>query len=159
MPHFSVCLIKSNIWTYRIWTCIRWRYASFIPFYSITNALISKMKTGTLGTTASLKSLQLSPYPKVFDFNIPKLVHGLDNLRSVWINAPIAPRISATSAPASAVLHSPLVSQMPIVASDLRKEMFGTFPPKVRSITIAGKGFYTVAETILSVSAREPTIA
>lgn len=116
------------------------------------------MKTGTLGTTASLKSLHLSPYPNVFDFNIPKLVHGLDNLRLVWINAPIAPRISATSAPAS-IVHSPLVSQMPIVASDLRKEMFGTLPPKVRSITIAGKGFNTVAETILSVSVGEPSIA
>lgn len=44
---------------------------------------------------------------------------------------------------------------MPVVASDLRHEMFGILPRKVRSITIAGKGFTAVAETILNVSTAE----
>lgn len=117
---------------------------------------LSIMQSGTLGTTASLKSLHLSPYPNVYDFNIPNLVHGLDNLRSIWIDAPVAPRVSATSAPAT-IVYAPLVSQKSILASDLRKEMFGTLPRKLRSITVAGKGFNTVAETILSVSTAETT--
>lgn len=104
------------------------------------------VQVGTLGQTNSLKSLRISTYPHIEDFNIPKAIFGLENLRSLWIEAPVAPHTSPTS-------H--LNNKTPpkaVVATDLRKEMAGLLPHKLRKITVGGKGYTLVSELLLRVN-------
>lgn len=65
--------------------------------------------------------------------NIPNLLRQQFNLRSLWINAPEPQKAKST------------------VVTDLRKEMTGPLPHKLHEITIAGKGFTSIADNILKV--------
>lgn len=92
-----------------------------------------------------MKSLRISTYPHINDFNIPKVITGLGNLRSLWIEAPVLPHISPSSQ------SNNKVSTAPVFATDLRKEMLGYLPSKLRKITIGGKGYMILSDLLLSV--------
>lgn len=74
------------------------------------------------------------------------MISYLDNLRELWIEAPLAPKSSSlnpTDLPLPTVV-------LPVVTTDLRKEMVGELPSKLRKITIGGKGFNQIADNIFS---------
>lgn len=110
-------------------------------------ANISNFQTGALERIPNLRSLRVSTYPNVRDFNIPTIVAYLDNLRDLWIDAPVAPKVSSSFPTEMPVT----TTAQPIIASDLRKEMTGRLPTKLRRVTIGGKGFTQIADNILSV--------
>lgn len=65
----------------------------------------------------------------------------LSNLQRLWISAPEPQKI----------ISGPKVSYKVVAATDLRNEMTGKLPLKLRDITISGKGFTSISETILQV--------
>lgn len=98
-------------------------------------------QNGALGKSTSLRSLQLSTYSDLPDFNIPKIVSQLSNLQKLWISSPEPQK----------VISGPKITYKNVAATDLRKEMTGQLPLKVREITISGKGFTSIADTIFQV--------
>lgn len=100
----------------------------------------------------NIRSLHISSYPNVPDFNIPRVIAPLENLRELWIDAPLAPKASSllpTGTPAQTV-------PQPVASTDLKKEMAGELPAKLRKVTISGKGFTQIADNILDVSKTSP---
>lgn len=98
-----------------------------------------------MGRTTSLRSLRLSTYPNIPEFNIPNVIYQLFNLRKLWIDAPEPHKVKSTNG-----IVGPTSSKT-IIASDLRNEMSGRLPHKLREITIGGKGFTTISDSILKV--------
>lgn len=96
-----------------------------------------------MGKSTSLRSLHVSTFSGLADFNIPKITSQLLNLQELWINAPEPQKVS--SGPNSKVTYKT------VSATDLRMEMAGQLPLKLREITISGKGFTGVSESILKV--------
>lgn len=95
-----------------------------------------------MGKSTSLRSLQLSTYSDLPDFNIPKVVSNLSNLQKLWISSPEPQK----------VISGPKITYKNVVATDLRKEMTGQLPLKLREITISGKGFTTIGDSIFQVN-------
>lgn len=81
------------------------------------------------------------------DFNIPITISQLSNLQRLWIDAAEPQKVTATTS-----FGAPKVTYKSVVVSDLRKEMTGPLPLKLREITIAGTGFTQIADNILVVS-------
>lgn len=98
-------------------------------------------QNGALGKSTSLRSLRVSTYPGLPDFNIPRIVAQLSNLQQLWISAPEPQKM----------ISGPKVTYKSVAATDLRKEMTGKLPLKLREITISGKGFSTINDNILQV--------
>lgn len=96
---------------------------------------------GALGKSTSLRSLQLSTYSGLPDFNIPNIVSNLSNLQKLQISSPEPQK----------VISGPKITYKNVAATDLRKEMAGQLPLKLREITISGKGFKSISETIFQV--------
>lgn len=80
-------------------------------------------------------------------FNIPTILDNVDSLRELWIESPAPKQVKVTSKEGFETYK--LVQD---AASDLRQELFGYLPRKVRKITISGPGFNTLAEGIFDVS-------
>lgn len=95
----------------------------------------------------SLRSLKLSTYPKLTQFNIPVILEDVDGLRELIIEAPVPRMVKVTSKEGFETYQLAQDS-----ASDLGMEMFGYLPNKVRSITISGAGFNRLADGIFDVS-------
>lgn len=98
-------------------------------------------QAGAFGRTTSLRSLRVSTYPNVADFNIPVAISQLSNLQKLWIDAPEPQKI----------VSGGRVTYKSVAASDLRREMMGLLPYKLRDITIGGKGFKILSESMLAV--------
>lgn len=81
-------------------------------------------------------------------FNIPRVIGDLENLRDLWIEAPSSPKVSSLQ---PTDLSVPVTPSIQIIASDLRTEMTGTLPVKLRKITIGGTGFTKIDDNILNV--------
>jgi hypothetical protein len=79
----------------------------------------------------------MSTYPKINNFNIPKVLDNVENLRYLWIEAPQSNPSSDGKGGGSSV--------------DLKREMEGRLPLKLKNITISGKGFTKLAENIFKV--------
>lgn len=90
-----------------------------------------------------MRSLRVSTYSNLPDFNIPNIVGNLLNLQKLWISSPEPQKVKQ-------VKDSKVTFKM-VSATDLRKEMSGQLPLKLREIIISGKGFTGVSETILKV--------
>ena len=103
---------------------------------------------GALNKLNSLRSLRISTYPNIHNFNIPKILEDVENLRELCIVSP---------APQTQLIVGKdgieVTQIIPVMASDLKKEMDGSLPPKLRNITISGNGFNKLAESIFNVSA------
>lgn len=95
-----------------------------------------------MGRTTALRSLHLSTYPNIVEMNIPNLLRQQFNLRSLWINAPEPQKETSSLG---------TITYKSITVSDLRKEMTGPLPHKLQEITIAGKGFTSIADNIFKV--------
>ncbi|XP_055324765.1 chaoptin [Sitodiplosis mosellana] len=110
-----------------------------LDYLDISSLHLSILENGALGKSTSLRSLQLSTYADLPDFNIPKVVSKLSNLQKLWISSPEPQKVISGSK----------ITYKNVAATDLRKEMTGQLPLKLREITISGKGFMSIAETIL----------
>lgn len=73
-------------------------------------------------------------------------MENAENLRNLWIESP-APKM-VVSFDNEGLEQVQLV---PVLASDLKKEMYGLLPPKLKNITISGDGFTRLAESIFEV--------
>lgn len=102
------------------------------------------LQNGALGKSTSLRSLRVSTYSSLPDFNIPQIVQHLLNLQKLWINSPEPQKVKTAAPNTKATFKS-------VSATDLRKEMTGKLPLKLREITIGGKGFTSISEDILKV--------
>lgn len=74
--------------------------------------------------------------------NIPNLLRQQFNLQSLRINAPEPQKETSSLG---------TVTYKSVTVSDLRKEMTGSLPHKLQKITIAGKGFTSIADNIFKV--------
>lgn len=102
---------------------------------------------GALNKLKSLRYLRISTYPNIQNFNIPKILEDVENLRELCLVSP-SPQIQQVVGKDGIE-----VTQItPIMASDLKREMDGVLPLKLRNITISGSGFNKLAEGIFSVS-------
>lgn len=72
---------------------------------------------------------------------------GVDSLRELWIESPAPKMVKVTSKEGFETYQ--LVQD---AASDLKQELFGYLPAKVRKITISGPGFNKLAEGIFDVN-------
>lgn len=98
----------------------------------------------------SLRSLKISPCLSIQTFNIPALLEDSDNLREIWIESP-APARTQHEVSFDAIANIGRTEPKTPPATDLRKEMLGSFPLKLRSVTISGKTFNNIADTIFKV--------
>lgn len=99
-----------------------------------------------LSNFKSLRTLHLSTYPQLSTFNIPTILESVDSLRELWIESPSPKMVKVTSKEGFETYQ--LVQD---AASDLRQELFGYLPRKVRKITISGSGFNKLSEGIFDV--------
>lgn len=99
-------------------------------------------QNGALSKLNSLRSLRISTYPNLHNFNIPRILEHCANIRNLWIEAPISVSVDDsihTAAPA------------PVIGTDLRREMDGFLPHKLGNITISGSEFNTLSDNIFKV--------
>lgn len=92
----------------------------------------------------NLRSLRLSTYPGLNNFNIPTILDDVENVRDLWIEAP-APKLVKVVTKDGLETYQ-LVQES---ASDLRTELSGTLPRKLKNLTISGAGFNKLADRIL----------
>lgn len=97
-----------------------------------------------------MRSLRLSPYPNVEDFNIPEIVDDMDNLRELWIEAVQPLKVTQVTLDAGIASSQPAAPPMQIT-TDLRQEMEGDLPPKLKKLTISGTGFTQLSDNVLNV--------
>lgn len=93
-----------------------------------------------------LRSLRLSTYPGLTSFNIPTILDDVDNLRELWIESPAAKLVKVVTKEGLETYQ--LVQES---ASDLRLELYGLLPRKLKILTISGSGFNRLADGILDV--------
>ncbi|KAJ6640078.1 Chaoptin, partial [Pseudolycoriella hygida] len=112
----------------------------------ISKLHLNTLELGALKPINSLRSLKISPCLSIPTFNIPNLLEESDNLRELWIESP-APRVQHEVA-FDAIANIGRTEPKTPLSTDLRKEMLGDFPTKLRSVTISGKSFSNIADTI-----------
>ncbi|XP_037921990.1 chaoptin isoform X3 [Hermetia illucens] len=96
---------------------------------------------GTLDNLPNLRSLKITAYAHIPNFNIPMFVENQYNLRELWVEAP---------RPIAGSQNDPSGKQPPTYKqTDLKSEMKGKLPAKLKNITISGPGFSSLAEDIL----------
>lgn len=95
----------------------------------------------------NLRSLRLSTFPGLSNFNIPQILDDVDNVRELWIEAPAPKMVKVVSKEG---LETWQLIQEP--ASDLRAELYGMLPRKLKDLTISGAGFNQLADGVLEVS-------
>lgn len=94
----------------------------------------------------NLRSLRLSTYPGLSNFNIPTILEDVDNIRELWIESP-APKLLKVVTKEGLETYQFIQE----AASDLRIELYGTLPRKLKELTISGTGFNRLADGILDV--------
>lgn len=104
------------------------------------------LQNGVLNKFKSLRTLRISTYPQLLSFNIPILLDGVDSLRELWIESPAPKMVKVTSKEGFETYQ-----WAQDAASDLKQELSGYLPTKVRKITISGPGFNKLAEGIFDV--------
>lgn len=80
-------------------------------------------------------------------FNIPIILKNVDSVRELWIESPAPKMIKVVSKEGFETYQ-----WVQDAASDLKQELMGYLPTKVRSITISGPGFNKLAEGIFDVN-------
>ncbi|XP_035777157.1 chaoptin-like [Anopheles albimanus] len=128
--------------------------ADTLESLDIANLQLHLIETGVLNKLHHLRSLRISTYPALASFNIPRILENANNLRELWIEAPKPPSPhSSSSSPSSVgakgVKQTGNPSGQPVPATDLRREMDGELPRKLRTITIGGTGFSRLSDTLL----------
>lgn len=108
--------------------------------------LESFFQNGILSKFKDLRSLRLSTFPGVSNFNIPTIIEDCENLRTLWIDAPGPKMVKVISK--EGVETYQLTQDY---ASDLRQELNGILPRKLKNLTFSGAGFNRLSEDILDV--------
>uniref|UniRef100_A0A182VVJ1 LRRCT domain-containing protein n=1 Tax=Anopheles minimus TaxID=112268 RepID=A0A182VVJ1_9DIPT len=105
-------------------------------------------QTGVLNKLHYLRSLRISTFPALPNFNIPRILENANNLRELWIEAAKPP---SGSGAISGSTGTSTKGSKPIAgaATDLRREMDGPLPHKLQSITFGGTGFSRLSDTVL----------
>jgi hypothetical protein len=83
----------------------------------------------------------MSTYPKINNFNIPKVLENVDNLRYLWIEAPQSDSADGQNKGGGSSV-------------DLKQEMDGKLPLKLKNITISGMSFTKLADNIFRVGVK-----
>ena len=120
---------------------------NFKPFLNFN--LLSAFQNGILNKFHKLRSLRLSTYPKLQNFNIPTILEDVENIRELWIES-VAPYTERFVSP-EGVESNKLVQES---ASDLQTELYGFLPRKLNNLTISGAGFNRLADGILDVKSK-----
>ncbi|XP_050098956.1 chaoptin isoform X2 [Anopheles aquasalis] len=130
--------------------------ADTLESLDIANLQLHLIETGVLNKLHHLRSLRISTYPSLGSFNIPRILENANNLRELWIEAPKPPSSTSSSSSSPSSVGTKGVKQtgggtagQPVVATDLRREMDGELPRKLRTITIGGTGFSRLSDTLL----------
>lgn len=115
-----------------------------LEMLDISNFRLHNFEYGSLESLPHLRSLKVTAYSHLKDFNIPNLLANHHNIRELWIEAPqpfmrIIPQ-SQGQEPKIVQMGSP---------TDLMKEMSGHLPSKLKNITFSGPQFSALGETIL----------
>lgn len=117
--------------------------AETLEHLDIAHFNLNILENGALNKLHCLRSLRLSTYPNLPNFNIPIILENVENLRSLWIESPASKIVKMTSKEGIEAFQA-----VQETASDLRKEMDGVLPPKLKTITISGRGFNRLADDI-----------
>ncbi|CAH0395861.1 unnamed protein product [Bemisia tabaci] len=89
----------------------------------ITHLPVTQFEMGSLSKLSALKTLHISPYKSIRDFNLPKILEQNTALRNLHVE----------------VTHR----------TNLEAEMRGEFPPKLRNITLSGQFLQSLDSHIL----------
>lgn len=119
----------------------------------LSNLDLNDFETGTFNHLYLLRTLELSAYPGIQKFNIPRLVEHSLNLRTLILHGPqpreetsLAHRVTEGFKEISALV-SPRFANMP--ASDFSREMNGNLPSKLRKVVFEGHLLNKIAEDVL----------
>ncbi|XP_065076627.1 chaoptin-like isoform X2 [Ochlerotatus camptorhynchus] len=120
--------------------------ADTLEHLDIANLNLNGIENGVLNKLHFLRTLRISTYPNIQHFNIPRILENAHNLRELWIEAPKPPSHDRSGS-SSAAPKTPKPVSLP--SSDMRREMEGILPRKLKSITFSGSGFNRLADNVL----------
>uniref|UniRef100_A0A182PNT2 LRRCT domain-containing protein n=1 Tax=Anopheles epiroticus TaxID=199890 RepID=A0A182PNT2_9DIPT len=122
--------------------------ADTLEHLDIANLNLHSIETGVLNKLHYLRSLRVSTFPALPNFNVPRILENANNLRELWIEAP-KPHSNAGAAGAAVGATAKASKPIAVAATDLRREMDGALPRKLQSITFGGVGFSRLSDTVL----------
>uniref|UniRef100_A0A182SDA4 LRRCT domain-containing protein n=1 Tax=Anopheles maculatus TaxID=74869 RepID=A0A182SDA4_9DIPT len=125
--------------------------ADTLEHLDIANLNLHSIETGVLNKLHYLRSLRISTFPALSNFNIPRILENANNLRELWLEAPKSPSSSTSGSGYTGATGTPAKASKPIAvpATDLRREMDGLLPRKLQTITFGGTGFSRLSDTVL----------
>uniref|UniRef100_A0A336LSI9 CSON002515 protein n=1 Tax=Culicoides sonorensis TaxID=179676 RepID=A0A336LSI9_CULSO len=115
----------------------------------LANLDLNEFEFGTFNHLYLLRSLELSAYPGIPQFNVPRIVEHSLNLRTLRMHGPQKREETsyAMFSDGLSALVSPKFSNLP--ASDFARELSGQLPSKVRTIIFEGHMLNRIAEDVL----------
>ncbi|XP_063706940.1 chaoptin isoform X2 [Culicoides brevitarsis] len=115
----------------------------------LSNLDLKEFEAGTFNHLYLLRTLEVSAFPGIQKFNVPKMVEHSLNLRTLILHGPQTREETSISKFTDGIsaLVSPRFSNMP--ASDFSREMIGNLPFKVRKVVFEGHSLNRVAEDVL----------
>ncbi|XP_055678152.1 chaoptin-like [Lutzomyia longipalpis] len=117
--------------------------AETLEYLNIAHLFLNSFELGALSKMSSLKTLAISPYPDVINFNIPLVVQEVETLRQLEIEAPQPIPVAYSG-------DSAFMRPRTDPITDLKLEMDGIFPAKLKTVILRGKRFKQVANNILN---------
>ncbi|XP_059621285.1 chaoptin [Phlebotomus argentipes] len=117
--------------------------AETLEVLNIAHLFLNSFELGALSKLSSLKTLIISPYPDVINFNIPVAIEEVETLRQLEIEAP-------KPIPAAYAGDVGFMRPKTNPKTDLKLEMDGIMHPRLRTIVLRGTGFKQVANSILN---------
>lgn len=115
----------------------------------VSNLDLSEFEPGTFNHMYLLRTLELSAYPGIPKFNVPRMIEHSLNLRTLLMHGPQTREETsfASFTDGISALVSPRFSNLP--ASDFARELSGNFPSKLREVIFEGHSLTRIAEDIL----------
>ncbi|XP_053678654.1 chaoptin [Anopheles nili] len=119
-----------------------------LEYLDISNLNINYFEFGILNKLRYLRSLKISTFPSFPNFNIPRIIQNVKNLREIWIEAAKSTNssIDRIKTPSAA---SKQAKPDAYAMTDLHREMEGILPRKLQSIIFGGGGFNRLSDSLL----------
>lgn len=116
----------------------------------LANLDLNEFEAGTFNHLYLLRTLELSAYPSIPHFNVPRMIEHSLNLRTLIMHGPQTREQTTFDSFTDGIsaLVSPRFSNTP--ASDFARELSGNFPPKLRKIIFEGHSLNRIAEDVLN---------
>lgn len=105
----------------------------------ISQLKLTNFELGALDNMSYLRTLKISSYSHINRFNIPQLIQHVSSIRSLYVSEPVQVDSDASKS----------IKKIIPIKTDLRLEMEGILPEKLREIQINGIGFQSIADNIL----------